>query len=207
MGVEYFILGLIGFMLFAALIAVETRDLLSSVIALGAAGFGLSAIDLLVGAPDLAITQVVVEGIALVLLVRLVVTRKDTSQTAPRDALRTGLVLLGGGLLLAGAFFAFGGVGGKQAMPEFGDPAIAKTRIGGEKPVSADYLAKAAEETGAGNAVMAVLLDYRAYDTLGEATVIFVSVLGAYVILRRHGRLPAGAKAAAANDNASVSGE
>ena len=192
MGVEYFIVGLIGFMLLAALIAVETRDLLSSVIALGAAGFGLSVIDLLVGAPDLAVTQVVVEVIALVLLVRLIVTRKDTSRTAPRDALRTGLVLLCGGVLLAGAFFAFGGAGQAPAVPEFGSPAITKDTVGGEKPVSADYLEKAAEETGAGNVVMAILLDYRAYDTLGEATVIFVSILGVYVILRRRGRLAAG---------------
>jgi len=42
-----------------------------------------------------------------------------------------------------------------------------------------------------------VLLDYRAYDTLGEATVIFVSILGAYAILRRRGRLGADEQAAA----------
>jgi len=83
MGTELFVMLLIGFMLLAALIAVETRDLLSSVIALGAAGFALSVVDLMVGAPDLAVTQVVVEVIALVLLVRMIVTRKDTSQTAP----------------------------------------------------------------------------------------------------------------------------
>ena len=193
MGTELFVILLIGFMLVAALIAVEAGDLLSSVIALGAAGFALSVVDLLLGAPDLAITQVVVEVIALVLLVRMVVTRTDTSQTAPRDALRTGLVLLGGGIMLAGVFFAFGGGGQRPAIPPFGAPAITKTDVAGQKPVSSDYLAKAAEETGAGNVVMAVLLDYRAYDTLGEATVIFVSILGVYVILRRRGRLPAGA--------------
>jgi len=30
-----------------------------------------------------------------------------------------------------------------------------------------------------------VILDYRAYDTLGEATVLFTSILGATVLLRR----------------------
>ena len=77
MGVETLIVALIAFMLIAALIAVESKDLLSSVIAVGAAGFALSIIDLLVGAPDLALTQVVVEVIALVLLIRLIVTRQD----------------------------------------------------------------------------------------------------------------------------------
>ena len=35
----------------------------------------------------------------------------------------------------------------------------------------------------------AILLDIRAFDTLGEATVIFVSIIGAYAVLRKVGRL------------------
>ena len=188
MTVELAVLLLIGFMLIAALIAVEARDLLSSVIALGAAGFALSVIDLLVGAPDLAITQVVVEVIALVLLIRVVLTRDDTSVPTHPDALRTGAALLAGGLILAAAFFAVGGTGaGGGTVPPFGQPQIANPSAE-VPPVSADYLAKSKTETGAANAVMAVLLDYRAYDTLGEATVIFVSILGAYAMLRHVGR-------------------
>jgi len=187
MGIELLILGLIVFMLIAALIAVETRDLLSSVIAVGAAGFALSVIDLLVGAPDLAITQVVVEVIALVLLIRVVLTRRDTSSESPRDELRVGAALLGAGVLLAAVFVALGGTGRAGTVPPFGQPVL-----GGQQPVdpgvSAEYLARSADETGAANAVMAVLLDYRAYDTLGEATVIFVSIVGAYAILRKVGR-------------------
>ena len=33
-----------------------------------------------------------------------------------------------------------------------------------------------------------MILDYRAYDTLGEAIVLFTSVLGAFTILRRKGK-------------------
>jgi len=189
MGIEYLVLLLLAVMLAAVVIAVETRDLLSSVIAIGAAGFALSVIFLLLGAPDLAITQVVVETVALVLLIRLIVTRRDTADETqtPRDALRTGLVMLAGGVLLCGAYFALSGTDG--VIPPFGEPVL------GHKPddaippgVSADYLARSAEQTGAANAVMAVLLDYRAYDTLGEATIIFVAILGAYAVLRRSGR-------------------
>jgi multisubunit Na+/H+ antiporter MnhB subunit len=188
MGMEYLILLLLAFMLLAVLIAVEARDLLSSVISLGAGGFALSVVFLLLGAPDLAITQVVVEVIALVLLIRLVVTRRDTTSETPRDALRTGLVLLAGGVLLAGMFFAVGGAPSAGTIPPFGQPAMTQGPDGPDHPVARDYLARSAEETGAANAVMAVLLDYRAYDTLGEATVIFVSILGAYAVLRRVGR-------------------
>jgi multisubunit Na+/H+ antiporter MnhB subunit len=52
------------------------------------------------------------------------------------------------------------------------------------------YLLHTFERTGAANAVMGVLLDFRAYDTLGEATVIFTSIIGAYVLLRHVGRKP-----------------
>ena len=48
------------------------------------------------------------------------------------------------------------------------------------------------EKTGASNTIGAILLDYRAYDTLGEATVIFVSIIGAYAVLRKVGRLKRG---------------
>jgi len=195
MGMEYLIAALIAFMFVAALVAVEARDLLSSVISLGAAGFALSVIDLLLGAPDLAITQVVVEVVALVLLVRVVLTRTDTSVTAPRDALRTATVLLAGGVLLVAAFVAVGGAGSDGAMPPFGEPRLSDPAAAPVEPVSAEYLAKAPDETGAANAVMAILLDYRAYETLGEATVIFVSILGLYAILRRVGRTSGAARA------------
>ena len=47
------------------------------------------------------------------------------------------------------------------------------------------YLTKGLAQTGAANIVTSVILDYRAYDTLGEATVLFTAVLGAVALLRR----------------------
>ncbi|KRT35435.1 hydrogen gas-evolving membrane-bound hydrogenase subunit E [Acetomicrobium hydrogeniformans] len=43
---------------------------------------------------------------------------------------------------------------------------------------AAHYIESAAEETGATNIVAAILFDYRALDTLGEASVIYTSVCG-----------------------------
>ena len=189
MGIELFIMMLIGFMLIASLIAVEARDLLSAVIAVGAAGFSLSVIDLLLGAPDLAFPQVLVEIITLVLLIRMIMTRKDTSRQTPSDTLRTAAVLLGGGVLLLAAFLAVGGAGKDGIIPTFGQPVLSNG-AGQAVPagVSAEYLQGSAEQTGAANSVMGILLDYRGYDTLGEATVIFVAILGGYVVLRVVGR-------------------
>ena len=68
----------------------------------------------------LAITQVVVEVIAVVLLIRVVVTRSDTSHTTPRDALQTGLAPLVGGVLLVVVFFAVGGIAAVAVAENFG---------------------------------------------------------------------------------------
>ncbi len=41
------------------------------------------------------------------------------------------------------------------------------------------------EEVAANNVVTAIVFDYRGYDTLGEATVLFVAVIGVALILRK----------------------
>ncbi|HHO57332.1 MAG TPA: hypothetical protein ENJ70_02130 [Thermoplasmatales archaeon] len=49
-----------------------------------------------------------------------------------------------------------------------------------------DYIiSNAQNETAANNAVTSVVFDYRGYDTLGEATVLFTAIAGALVVLRR----------------------
>jgi len=44
---------------------------------------------------------------------------------------------------------------------------------------------RAQEETGANNAVTSVVFDYRGFDTLGEATILFTAVAGVLVLFRR----------------------
>lgn len=219
------LLGLLGFMLIGSLIAVETRDLLSSVICVGAVGFGTSLVFLLLGAPDLALTQVVVEILVLVVLVRVIITRRDETYATSRATLPVGLVLLALGVMAA---VVFGMLTADQDEPlrlrPFGDPlmneradaaimapagqpelATTKTEprsIGGAylehgvtpAPAEGDPAPaapdgrKGPEPPNAANYVMAILLDYRAYDTMGEATVIFVAIVGVYAVLRKVGR-------------------
>ena len=71
-----------------------------------------------------------------------------------------------------------------EALPEFGTPAFVAAQ--NQPAASQTYIEQALKETGAANIVAAVILDFRAYDTLGEATVLFTSILGAVVILRKN---------------------
>ncbi|AFG38357.1 hydrogen gas-evolving membrane-bound hydrogenase subunit E [Spirochaeta africana] len=52
-----------------------------------------------------------------------------------------------------------------------------------EIPSAANYTARAVAETGSINVPTAILMDYRGFDTLGEASVIFTSVAVVLVIL------------------------
>ena len=55
------------------------------------------------------------------------------------------------------------------------------------------YLDQGLVKTGATNLVSAVILDYRAYDTLGEATILFAAVIGVLAVVRKVGRKKIGA--------------
>ena len=161
------------FMLFGAAVAIETKNMLSSVIAAGVVGFGLSLMFLFLGAPDIAITQVIVEVLSLIILIRATTFADNRAIERKMDSFATVTGLIFIGFLVMAAVWAF------QDITPFGDPLMR---------VSRSYLAGSSSETGAVNVVAGVILDYRAYDTLGEAIVLFTSILGAFVILRRRGK-------------------
>ena len=51
-----------------------------------------------------------------------------------------------------------------------------------------DYIiSNAQNQTGANNAVTSVVFDYRGYDTLGEATVLFTAIAGVMIMFRKRG--------------------
>lgn len=47
------------------------------------------------------------------------------------------------------------------------------------------YITHGTADTGALNMVTAIYLNYRVYDTLGEATVFFAAALGVFMLLRK----------------------
>lgn len=51
--------------------------------------------------------------------------------------------------------------------------------------VSKRYIEKGLEETGAVNAVTGMILDYRAFDTLGESHVLFIATCAVLILLRK----------------------
>ena len=66
-------------------------------------------------------------------------------------------------------------------MPTFGE---AGNPTNNEVPQR--YLEKSLQETGALNVIASIIIDYRAFDTLAEATVLFVAIAAAISTLRDH---------------------
>jgi multicomponent Na+:H+ antiporter subunit B len=168
MGSELTIAVLLGFMIVGALVAVETRALISSVISLGVVGMGVSIAFLLLAAPDLAIVQVAVEVISVIFLIRATIGR-EVSPT--REQIQWPA-------LLALFFLA------TRELGVFGEPIMSRVA----SAPSNRYLAQGLKETGSANLVTSIILDYRGYDTLGEATVLFAAVVGTLAILRGRAR-------------------
>ncbi|EEG78156.1 hydrogen gas-evolving membrane-bound hydrogenase subunit E [Dethiobacter alkaliphilus] len=66
-------------------------------------------------------------------------------------------------------------------MPAIGDP---NNPTNNEVPQR--YLEQGIEETGAVNMIASIITDYRAFDTIGEATVLFVAIAAAIANLKAH---------------------
>ena len=63
-------------------------------------------------------------------------------------------------------------------------PAIGTVTRPVNNGVSERYIEKGLEETGAINIVAGMILDYRAFDTLGESHVLFVATITVLILLR-----------------------
>lgn len=172
MPVESWLYFIIGFMIFASIVALEISDLLSAVISVGMVGLGLSVAFLFLQAPDLALVQFVFEIISvifLILLIKLSGERIEKEKTSLIPTIiKIGVIVLV--VILVNPMFL--------ELPEFGEPIM---------EVADKYLTLGASETGSVNLVTSVILDYRVYDTLGEATVLFVAILGVATLLRKRG--------------------
>jgi multicomponent Na+:H+ antiporter subunit B len=158
------------FMITAAIIAVEARDLLSSIIAVGAVGIGLSMAFLILKAPDLAIMQLVVEILSLIILVRGSIRKDLPFSTSGRWLFNT----------IATVVFIIVFVGlaclSLKDIPGFGNPIMKVSKL---------YLEGALARSGAMNVVSAITLNFRALDTLGEATVLFTAIVGILAVARK----------------------
>jgi multicomponent Na+:H+ antiporter subunit A len=164
--VRFYEVGLAALMLLAAAMAVRAPGRLTTVAALSVVGYGVSLIYILYGAPDLAMTQILVETLTVILFVLVFYhlprfSRLSSVTTRARDGI---IALTTGGLITLLVL---------AVTAERTDTTIAK------------YYAEQSQPLAHGrNIVNVILVDFRGFDTLGEITVLSVAAIGVYALLK-----------------------
>lgn len=149
----------------AALFAVRARSRISAITALGAVGYAVGLLFLLFGAPDLAMTQIAVETVTvMVLLVAFRRLPRFTLLSSRASRARDVLLASAVGVLMTGLV-------------------LAASDADAGAPVSAWHLEHSVSGAHGRNVVNTILVDFRALDTLGEATVLVIAGFGIVALL------------------------
>ncbi len=168
-----FMLVVVGVLLVGTFATVSLhRERVLAVVSLGVIGLLVSLTFVKFSAPDLALTQLLVEAITVLLLLLAMYFLPGRS---PRDS--------SNGRRLADTMIALAAGTGTAVL------AFAMMMSPGDT-ISGYYLENAKPGGGGHNVVNVILVDFRALDTLGEITVLGIAALGIVALLDRI-RLPA----------------
>lgn len=158
-------------MIAAALLAASSRGRLKAVALVGVTGYGTAVLFLLHGAPDLALTQILVETVTLVVFVLVLRKLPKYFTDRPLHSSRWWRMAIAGlgGLTVSGLVFV--AAGSRTAAPV------------------SDAFYEAAYAFGYGrNIVNVTLVDTRAWDTMGEISVLVVAATGVASLIFIHRR-------------------
>ena len=158
------VLGLL--ILGAALMVTVASSRLVAIAALGVVGYGVALIYTLFGAPDLAITQFLIETMTVILFVLVLYRLPMFAQlSSTRSRLRDAVISLGAGGLMT-----------LLVLTTISLPADSRL-----SPFFAENSALLAKGR---NIVNVILVDFRGLDTLGEITVLLVAAIGVFALLK-----------------------
>lgn len=149
------------------LATIRARSRLGAIIAVSIVGAMVSLLFVVYSAPDLALTQLLIETLSTVFLVLVfaVLPSSFARLSAPATRMRDGLIAAAVGLTMAGVTFA---ASSSRAFPS----------------ISAAFKAESLSLGNGSNVVNVIIVDFRGFDTMGEITVLFIALLGIYAMLR-----------------------
>lgn len=144
------------------------RSRVPLILSLGLVGALVSVLFVLFNAPDLALTQVLVESVGLVLFFlafRFLSPIEQATITRGKQALNIGLSVGSGVLVTLLLLAANGGQLHSSLLAPF-------------------YLSNSYALAGGQNVVNVIIVDFRGYDTMGEITVFAVAALAVFALIR-----------------------
>jgi multicomponent Na+:H+ antiporter subunit A len=165
-GIHFYEWLIAALMIAGVLSAATATSGLVAVISLGVVGYSIALIYLLFSAPDLAITQILVETLTVILVALVLiklpgVPKKSTAPVKVRNA----IISVSVGLVVTLCVFV------ALSIPF--------------DPFMVDYFAENSYVVAHGrNIVNVILVDFRALDTLGEITVLAVAGVGIFALIK-----------------------
>lgn len=145
----------------AAVMTARSRRRIRAVLLVGVTGYGTALLFVLQGAPDLALTQALVETLTVVVFVLALRRLPEYFTDRPLSRQRYLRVVLGVAVAVVTAGFLLVAGAARTAAP-----------------VSLSLPEQALEFGGGGNIVNVILVDTRAWDTLGELAVLVAAATG-----------------------------
>jgi multicomponent Na+:H+ antiporter subunit A len=159
--------GIVLILIAASAVAIAfLRNRVAAVILLGAVGYMVGVLFIILHAPDLALTQILIETVSLALFL-LVLHRLPPY--VPEETKRGRLVrdlFLSGGASLAVVLTLLATLGRSASQT-----------------IAHYFLAESLPAAGGRNVVNVILIDFRGYDTLGEISVLAIGLLGVYALI------------------------
>lgn len=154
-------------MVAATVTTVFARSRLTAIIALGVMGYTLSLFFVIFRAPDLALTQLIIEtiSVALFLLCFYHLPKLSLKQKTRRFKLTNLMISLGVGVVVTCLAFA-------------------STSQQSLDTISTYFIENSYKLAGGDNIVNVILVDFRGFDTLFEITVLAIAALGIYGLLK-----------------------
>ncbi|PWR04349.1 Na(+)/H(+) antiporter subunit A [Meridianimarinicoccus roseus] len=166
-GISYVHLVVFGLTIAGTLVAVATNSRIAAIAGLGVVGIGVALVFIQFGAPDVAITQILVEMLVVVLF-SVAALRLPTLPPARPVSERTlhAAVSIGLGVVVAAVVIGVTSVPLDLNLTE--------------------YFEKNSYPIAHGkNIVNVILVDFRAFDTFGEISVVAVAAISAYALLKQ----------------------
>jgi len=159
----------IGIIVAAVCVVVMARSRLLAICALGVVGAGCALLFLMYGAPDVALTQLLVETLTVIIvaLVLLRLPRLNARRPTPsRVKILNGVLAASIGTLMTALILAVTRTELDRSLTDFFE--------------ANSYLAAHGR-----NIVNVILVDFRSFDTLGEITVVALAGLAGYALIQK----------------------
>ncbi|MHC1992562.1 Na+/H+ antiporter subunit A [Bacillus safensis] len=164
-------------MVAATIATVFASSRLTAIIALGVMGYTLSLFFVIFRAPDLALTQLIIEtiSVALFLLCFYHLPKLSLKQKTRRFKMTNFIISLGVGVVVTCLAFA-------------------STSQQSLDTISTYFIENSYKLAGGDNIVNVILVDFRGFDTLFEITVLAIAALGIYGLLKTQAKRKRGVR-------------